>query len=58
MDAELRALIEKRRDEYKAVYMEALATANANHGAMQALDDLLKEIEQKAVSDGGNGNDD
>jgi|WetSurMetagenome_2_1015567.scaffolds.fasta_scaffold578576_2 hypothetical protein len=57
MDAEIRALIERKRDEYKTVYMETLATANANHGAMQALDDLLIELDKRgteAVTNDGN----
>lgn len=42
----IKTVIERKRDEYKAVYMESLATANANHGAMQAMDDLLIEIDK------------
>ena len=40
MDITREVLLEKRR-ACEDAYMQALATANANHGAMQMLDELI-----------------
>jgi len=36
-------------EEYRAAYMEHLAMANANHGAMQALEEALVEWDRQAA---------
>lgn len=33
-------------EEYRGAYMDALATANANHGAMLAMEDALREFDK------------
>lgn len=40
-----RAAIQRRRDGYHAEWMKALANANALNGAMQAMDELLADID-------------
>ena len=41
--------LQRKRAEYFDAYMNALATANANHGAVQALDDLIEALNEKEV---------
>jgi hypothetical protein len=36
----------QKREEYRNAYMNALSTANANHGAMQAVEELLKRLDE------------
>ena len=38
-----------KREEYFDAYMDALATANANHGAMQAMEELLARLEREEL---------
>jgi Fe-S-cluster containining protein len=39
--------LKKMREEYYSAYFEALGAANANHGAMQAIDRLLAEMDKE-----------
>lgn len=40
--------LKKMREEYYNAYFESLGAANANHGAMQAIDRLLAEMDKEA----------
>lgn len=44
-----RAAIQRRRDGYHAEWMKALANANALNGAMQAMDELLADIDAPSI---------
>ncbi len=43
-----REQIQQKRMEYEDAYMQHLNTANANHGAMQAMDELLAIVDKEA----------
>lgn len=41
---DIKSHIKDKIEEYKTSYLEQLSAANANHGAMQAMEQLLADI--------------
>ncbi len=37
--------LQEKRKEYEAGYMEHISLANANHGAMEAIDELIARMQ-------------
>ena len=43
--------LQAKRQEYEAGYMEHIALANANHGAMEAIHELIARLSQPKEAD-------
>jgi hypothetical protein len=42
--------LQKQRKEYESAYLEHIGLANANHGAMEAIDKLINEMKSQQVT--------
>ena len=43
--------LEQKRREYEDAYVKNLGLANANYGAMEAIDDLIKRLQNQPAED-------
>ena len=44
-------VLEAKKKEYEAGYFEHMALANANHGALEAIQDLIEKIKAQPNAD-------
>jgi len=46
MDEKILELLEQKRKEYQAAYEQHMGLANANHGALEAINELIQQVKE------------
>ena len=51
MDEKILELLEQKQKEYQAAYEKHIGLANANHGALEAIDELIQTIKEQGAGE-------